>query len=125
MINHFDTYIFQRSAVQSDSSPEFRKKVISLFKIPEKTQININELKSGKKKPEESVLYYMGRVEDTIAKGFPKLADGNLQHLSDSIFNHGLRDEELPRISAIHANGYVVPRIEIAASAMSIGKYQY
>ena len=126
MINHFDT--IHRPEVQlykTYSYPEFRKKVISIFKFPDKTRINIKELMSAQQKPDESVLDYMARVQDNVAKAFPKLADRNRQDLAVSMFCQGLRDEEIARKTAIQAKGDVASALRIAASAKAFGKYQH
>ena len=69
MINHFDIVRFPE--VQPDktySYPEFRKKIIRIFKTPDLTHVNIKELMSAQQKLEESVLDYMSRVQDHVAK---------------------------------------------------------
>ena len=43
----------------------------------------------------------MGRVQDNVAKAFPKLADANRQNLAVSMFRHGLPDQEVARMTAI------------------------
>ena len=126
MINHFDT--FQFPEVKPDktySYPEFRKKVISIFKTPHLTHVNINELMSPQQKPDESFLEYMGRVQDNVAKAFPKLADANRQDLAVSILFQGLRDKEVARKTANQAKGDVASALRIATSATAFGKNQH
>ena len=56
MIKDFDTiHVQEISTLKTDSFPEIRKKVISIFKIPEKTRVHIKELMRAQQKPEESV----------------------------------------------------------------------
>ena len=102
MINHFDTFHFPEVRPEKTfSDPEFRKKVISLFKIPEKNRVTMRELMSPQQTSEESVWEYMGRVQDNVAKAFPKLAGANRQDLAVSIFCQGLRDEDVTSMTAI------------------------
>ena len=74
MINNFDTVHFPEvQPYKTYSYPQFRKKIISIFKTPDFTQVNNKELMSAQQKPDESVLKYMGRVHDKVAKAFSKL----------------------------------------------------
>ena len=66
----------------------------------------------------------MGRVQENVVKAIPKLADGNRQVLAVSMFCQGIRDEELARMTAIHAKGDVASALRIAASAKAFCKYQ-
>ena len=51
MINHFDTiHVPEVRPYKTYSYPEFGKKVILLFKIPDKTRVNIKELRSAEEK---------------------------------------------------------------------------
>ena len=43
--------------------------------------MTIKELMSAQQKQDESVVEYMGRVQDNVAKVSPKLADGNRQNM--------------------------------------------
>ena len=79
---------------------------------------------SARQKEEESVLDYMGRVQDNVAKAFPKLADGNSQNLAVSIFSQGLRDQDVARMTALQAKGDVASALRIAASTTAYGKEQ-
>ena len=65
MINHFDTIHFPELQPCKTYYPEFRKKVISLFKTADLTHVNIKELMSAQQKPEEAVLAYMSRVQES------------------------------------------------------------
>ena len=79
---------------------------------------------AAQQKQDESVLDYIGRVKDNVAKAFPKLADGNRQNLAVSKFCQGLRDREVARITAMQANGAVASALRIAASAPAFIKEQ-
>ena len=101
MINHFNTIHFPEVRPEKTySEPEFRK-VISIFKIPEKNRVTMRELMSPQQTSEESVWEYMGRVQDNVPKAFPKLADANRQDLAGSIFCQGLRHEDVTSMTAI------------------------
>ena len=87
MINHFDTTHFAEvQPYKTYSYPEFRKKIIRIFQTPDLSHVNIKELMSAHQKQEESVVEYMGRVQDNVAKAFPKRADTNRQNLAVSMF---------------------------------------
>ena len=87
MINHFDTTHFAEvQPYKTYNYPEFRKKIIRIFKTPDLAHVNIKELMSARQKDDESVVDYMGRVQDNVAKAFPKLADANPQDLAVSLF---------------------------------------
>ena len=93
MINHFDTTHFAEvQPYKTYNYPEFRKKIIRIFKTLDLSNVNIKELMSARQKDGESVLDYMGRVQDNVPKAFPKLAYANRQNLSVSMFCQGLRD---------------------------------
>ena len=79
---------------------------------------------SARQKDDESVLDYMGRVQDNVAKAFPKRTDANRQNLTVSMFCHGLRDQEVARMTAIKAKGDVASALRIAASATAYGREQ-
>ena len=71
---------FPRSAdLKTYSYPEFRKKVISIFKKPRFDPCQHQGVDSAQQNPDESVLEYMGRVQDNVGKAFPKPADANRQ----------------------------------------------
>ena len=124
MIKHFDSiHIPEVPPYETYSYPEFRK-VISLFKIPENTRVNIKELISAQQKRYESVLEYLDRVKDNVSKAIPKLADANRQDLAVSMFCQGLRDPEFARMRAIQPKGDVASALRIADSAKAFGKYQ-
>ena len=90
MINPFDTVHFPEALpYKTYSYPEFRKKIISIFKTHDLTHVNIKELMSAQQKQDESVLDYMGRVKHNTAKAFPKLADATRQNLAVSMFCRG------------------------------------
>ena len=90
MINHFDTTHFAEvQPYKTYSYPEFRKKIIRIFQTPDLSHVNIKELMSAHQKQDESVVEYMGRVQDNVAKAFPKLADANRQNLAVSMFCQG------------------------------------
>ena len=60
MINHFDSiHVPEVRPCKIYSYREFRKKVILIFKIPDKTRVNIKELMSAQQKSEGSVFHYM------------------------------------------------------------------
>ena len=125
MINHFDTTHFAEvQPYKTYSYPEFRKKIIRIFKTPDLAHVNIKELMSARQKDDESVVDYMGRVQDNVAKAFPKLADANRQDLAVSMFCQGLRDQDVARMTAINAKGEVATALHIAASATAYGKEQ-
>ena len=108
MINNFDTAHFaEAQPYKTYNYPEFRKKIIRLFSTPDLTNVNIKELMSAQQKQDESVVDYMGRVQDNVAKAFPKLADANRQNLAVSMFCQGLRDQEVARMTAVQAEGDV------------------
>ena len=87
MINHFDNVHFPEvQPNKTYSYPEFRKKIIRIFKTPDLSHVNINELMSARQKDDESVLDYMGRVQDNVAKAFPNLADANRKNQAVSMF---------------------------------------
>ena len=102
MINLFDkTHFPEVLPYKTYNYPEFRKKIIRIFKTPDLSHGNIKELMSARQKDDESVVDYMGRVQDNVAKSFPKLADANRQNLAVSMFCQGLRDQAVARITAI------------------------
>ena len=80
---------------------------------------------SAQQNPEGSALEYMDRVEENVAKAIPKLTDRNRQELAGSMFCHGLRDEELARMTAIQSESRVASALRIAPSAKAFGKYQH
>ena len=126
MINPFDTIQFPEVQPEKTySHQKFRKKVISLFKTPDLTHVNIKELMSAQQKPDESVLEYMGRVQDNVANAFPKLADANRQDMAVSMFCQGLLEQEVGRRRAIQAKGDVASALRIATSATAFGKNQH
>ena len=87
MINHFDTVNFPEvQPYKTYNYPEFRKKIIKIFKTPDLTQVNTRELMSAQQKPEESVLEYNDRVQDNVAKAFHKLPHANRQDLAVSMY---------------------------------------
>ena len=125
MINHFDTtHRPQVQLYKTYSYPEFRKKVISIFKFPDKSRVNIKELMSAQQNPDESVLDNMDPVPENVAMAFTKLAERKRQDLAVSMFCQGLRNEEIARIRAIQAKVNVASALRIAASAKAFGKYQ-
>ena len=79
---------------------------------------------SARQKDEESVVDYMGRVQDNEAKAYPKLADANRQNLAVSMFCQGLRDQDVARMTAIQAKGEVATALHIVASATAYGMEQ-
>ena len=79
---------------------------------------------SARQKEDESVMDYMGRVKDNVAKAFPKLADANRQNLAVSIFCQGLRDQDVARMTAIQAKGDGASALRIAAPATAYGREQ-
>ena len=79
---------------------------------------------SAQQKQEESVLEYMDRVQDNVAKALPKLADANRQNLAVLMFCQGLRDQEVARMTAIQTKGDMESAVRIAASATDFGKEQ-
>ena len=71
MINHIDTIHFTEVRhYKTYSYRELRKQVMSLFKIPEKTHVLIKEMMLAQLKPSESVLLYIGQVQDNVTKAF-------------------------------------------------------
>ena len=80
---------------------------------------------SAKQKPEQSVLQYMSRVQDNVAKACPKITDRNRQDLVVSMLCHGLWDQDVARITAIQANADAATALRIAASATAYGKTQH
>ena len=63
MINLCDTMHFQEvQPYKTYNYPEFRKKIIRIFKTPDLSHVNIKQLISARQKDEESILDYMGRV---------------------------------------------------------------
>ena len=79
---------------------------------------------SARQKDDESVVDYMGRVQDNVAKAFPKLAEANRQDLAVSMFCQGLRDQDVARMTAINAKCEVATALHIAASPTAYGKEQ-
>ena len=78
IINHFDSVHFHEvQPYKAYNYPEFRKTTIKIFKTTDLTHVNIKELMSAHQNPDESVLDYMGRVQDNGAKAFPSLTDAN------------------------------------------------
>ena len=74
MINHFDTtHVAEGQPYKKYNYPEFRKKIIRIFRTSDLTHVNIIEFMSAQQKQDESVLDYMGRVHDNVAKAFPKV----------------------------------------------------
>ena len=125
LINAFDHVHFPEvQPYITFSYPEFRQKIIRIFKTPDLTHVTIKDLISAQQKQDESVLDYMGRVEDIVAKAVPKLADGNRQNLTVSMFCQGRRDQEFAKMTAIQANGDVASALRFAASATAFGKVQ-
>ena len=77
MINQFDSVHFPEvQHYKTCSYPEFRKKLFSIFKTPDLTDVNIKELMSAQQKPCEPVLAYLSPVQDNVAKSCPKLTEG-------------------------------------------------
>ena len=102
MINHFDIVHFPEvQPYKNYNYPEFRKKIIRIFKTPDLTDMNIKALISPQHKQDESVLEYMGRVQDNVAKAFPKLADANRQNLAVAMCCQGQGDQQIGRMTAI------------------------
>ena len=64
----------------------------------------------------------MGRVQDNLAKGFPKRAHGNRQDLAVSMFCQGLRDQEISRMPAIQKKDDVASALRIADWATAFVK---
>ena len=79
---------------------------------------------SAHQKQDESVVEYMGRVQDNVAKAFPKLADANRQNLAVSMFCQGLHDQDIARMTAVQSKGDVASALHIAASATPYTKEQ-
>ena len=95
-IKHFGNIHFPEvQPYKPYSFHEFRKRNIRLFKTPDLSHVNIKELMTAQQKQDESVVPYMRRVQENVAKAFPKLADANRQNLTLSIFWQGLRDQGL------------------------------
>ena len=125
MINHFDLVHFPEvQPYKTYNYPEFHKKIISIFKTPDLTHVNIKELMSAQQKQDDSVLDYMSRVKDNVEKAFPKLADANRKNLRVSMFCQGLGEQEVARMTAILAKGDVASALHIAASATAFAKEQ-
>ena len=96
MITHLDTINFPEvQSYKTYSYPKFLKNIISLFRTPDLTHVTIKELMNAQQKADESVLEYMGRVQDNAAKAFPKRGEANRQDLAFSMFFQGLRDQEI------------------------------
>ena len=126
MINHFDPAHFPEvQPYQTKSYPKFRKKIISLFRTPDLPRGNIKELMIPQQKADESVLEYMGRVQENVAKAFRKLAVANRQEQAFSMFCQGLPDEEVARMTALQAKVDLASALRIAASATAFGKNQH
>ena len=125
MINHFVTMHFQEvKPYKTYNYPEFRKKIIRIFKTPDLSHVNIKELMSARQKDDESILDYRVRVQDNVAKAFAKLSDMNSQNLAMSMFCQGLCDQEVARMTAISSKGDVASTLRIAASATAYGREQ-
>ena len=86
--------------------------------------MTIKELMSARQKDDESVVDYMGRVQDNVTKAFQKLADANRQNLAVSMFCQGLRDQDVAWMTAIQARGEVATALHSAASATAYGREQ-
>ena len=85
MINHFNNVHFPEvQPYKTYSSTEFRKKSIRILKTPDLTHVNIEV--SAQQKQDESVLVYMGRVQNNVAKAFPKFPDAARQNMAVSMF---------------------------------------
>ena len=123
MIKHIERRHFPEvQPYKSYNYPEFHKKIIRIFKTPDLTHVNIDELMSGQAHQDETLVYYMDRVQDNVAKAFPKLPDANRQNLSVVMFCQGGRDHDVARMTAIQATGDFASAPRIAASAMAFGK---
>ena len=102
MIKDFETTHFPEvQPKKTYNFHEFRKKIIRIFKTPDLSHVNIKELMSVRQKDDESVLDYMGRVQDNVAKAFPKLADTNRQNLTVTMCCQDRGDHEIARMTAI------------------------
>ena len=122
LINIFDsTHFPEVQPYETYSYPEFRKKIVSLFKAPDLTNVNINELRTHNKSQMNS-LKYMGRVKDNVAKAFSKLSDTNRQDSTVSLFCQSIRHQGVGRMTAIQAKGNVASALRIAASATVFSK---
>ena len=125
-IKHLDQiHIPEVQSYKTYTNPEFRKNVIALFKPPDLSQVKIKELKSQQEKPDESVLEYMGRVQDNVAKAFPKLPNAKRQDLAVSMFGQGRPDVEFARMTGMQAKGDVASALRIGTSATAFGKSQH
>ena len=80
---------------------------------------------SAQKKPDESVLHYMGRLQDNVAKALRKPSDANRQDLAVSMFCQALGDQDVARMTAIQAKGDVSSALRIAASPTAYAKNQH
>ena len=92
MIKQFDHVHFAEvQPCKTYSSSEFRKKIIRIFKMTELTHVNLKEVMSAQQKQDlVSCGVYIGRVQDYVAKAFPKLPDANRQNLTGSMYFQGL-----------------------------------
>ena len=75
----------------------------------------------AQQKSEESVLVYTSRVQDNVAKTFPKLAGANRQDLAVSSFCQGLRYQDVARRTANQLKGDVSLALRFAASVTAFG----
>ena len=67
MINHFDIIQFTEvHPYKTFNYPEFRQKIIKIFRTPDLAHVNIKLLMSPQQKAYESVLKYRGRVQDNV-----------------------------------------------------------
>ena len=89
------------------------------------TEGNSKDLITAEPKPDEAIFDYMSRVQDNLAKAFPKLADSNPQDMTVSMFSQGLPGQEFGRITAIKGNGEVPRALSLATSVKAFGKNQH
>ena len=98
--------------------------MISLLKNPIADQCEHQELESPEENPDESVLQYMGPLQDNIPKAVPKLKDVNREELAVSLFCEGQSEHEFGRMTGMQPKGKVASGRQISPSATAFFKNQ-
>ena len=120
MINNFDPKHFvEVQQLKTYRYHAFCQHVKRVFKQPDMTQAHLKQTLSVQQNHDEPILEFMSRVQDGVAKAFPKLADPTRQQLSVTMFCKGLLDHDAAKMAAVESGGKVAKAVQIASSAAS------
>ena len=97
--------------------PDFKRKVITLFKRPDLTQSKLNEFLQSAQERDEPVETFMERLKTLGQLPFRKMGDAERQVMMVSAFCNGLHDREVARLVATQSKNRVADAVRIAAAA--------